>query len=224
MSLTERVKQGYLRLPKMDKLIFVGSILTMTSVIMPWYDNKNSYGIGESYLGIQGPLFMIGMLTLLFSGICFFKLFLPFLGRNFFKSSYEIGKLSFLMGLQSLLMLIVANSIFYHPDFGGTVANKVIRFGMFFAFLGTAMLITGGYFASKRVARPVVQSYEEPKIFNSYEPPRPAFTPKPMELDAREKYKMMSREARTNLWSGGQNSPFARLDNIQKEITENQDV
>lgn len=237
MSLSQRVKQGYLRLPSMEKVIFIGSVVTMLSTAMPWYDNRNNYKIGETYLGFQGPLFVVGLLTLVFAGLCFLKIFLPFMGRNFFQSSYKIGKLSLILGLQSMLMLVIANTVFYHPDFGDNATSKAIRFGMFFAFLGVAMMITGGYLASKRgdLREETVSNYE-PRSFSN---PSPITTPSysaPQSSsdessdDARARYRALSSEARSNLWSRrealktqaqSQNpSPFARLDSVQNELKE----
>ena len=63
MSLTQRVKQGFLRLPMVKKAILLASGVLMLSVVLPWYDNRNSFGVGETYLGIQGPLFLVGVLV-----------------------------------------------------------------------------------------------------------------------------------------------------------------
>ncbi len=234
MSLSQRVKQGYLRLPSMEKVIFLGSVITMVSTVMPWYDNRNNYNIGETYLGFQGPLFVVGLLTLGFAGFCFLKIFLPFMGRNFFHSSYKIGKLSLILGLESMLMLIIANTVFYHPDFGDNATNKAIRFGMFVAFLGVSMMITGGYLASKR-GEVREETFPEREI-GSFSNPTPVVTPSSYSSassdEARARYRAMSSEARTNLWSRREalkneqqtqsQSPFARLDSVQNEIRNDQ--
>lgn len=205
---------------------------------MPWYDNRNNYKIGETYLGFQGPLFVVGLLTLGFAGFCFLKIFLPFMGKNFFQSSYKIGKLSFVLGLQSMLMLVIANTVFYHPDFGDNATSKAIRFGMFFAFLGVVMMITGGYFASKRgdVREEAVQEYEAKSFSNPTPISTPSYSSQSSQSyasassdEARERYRAMSSEARSNLWSRREAlktqqqtpSPFARLDSVQSELSEN---
>ena len=84
MSLTQRVKQGFLRLPLMKKAILTGSAALVVSTVLPWYDLRNSFGVGATYLGIQGPLFVIGLLVLGCGLVSFFNMFFPLMGRQFF--------------------------------------------------------------------------------------------------------------------------------------------
>lgn len=171
MSLIQRTKQGFLRLPFLKKVVLLSSLGLMISTLMPWYDERNSFGVGESYLGIQGPFFLIGLMVLGFGAISFFHLFLPLTGKNFFKTRGKTGLTSFFLGVQSLLLLIVANSIFYHPDFGVNISSKSTRFGMTFAFISLGLMALSGWLSRNKedsVSEEVITDVEEP----SYEAPR----------------------------------------------------
>lgn len=192
---------------------------------MPWFDNRNSSGVGESYLGVEGPLFVIGILVGVLGAISFLQMFLPLMGRNFFKNRKH-GGIALIMGFQALLLVGVANSVFFHPEFGSNVTAKTTRFGLIFAFVSIGILIVGGYLANRRAPKEVEEPEEEeaysaPISTPSYTSPMPTYTPPtpsyssptptpssasiptgvdPLTLDARTRYRMLSSNARTNLW------------------------
>ncbi|MFA5793222.1 MAG: hypothetical protein WC897_05150 [Candidatus Gracilibacteria bacterium] len=220
------MKQGFLRLPFVKKAILLGSMMAMISTIMPWYDQRNSVGIGDTYLGIQGPLFVIGVLVLGFAGVTFFNLFLPLLGRNFFNLRRKSGVLSLILGAESLLFLLVGNVIFYNPDFGLSSSTKGTRFGMMVAFLSVGLMMIAGYFAKKyekneaeetlefnveeqnvepaqsTYASPSTASYQNPPTYSPSAghqiPVQTSLTDKvdPLTLDVKTRYKMMQSQTR----------------------------
>jgi hypothetical protein len=150
MSLTQRAKQGFLRLPVVKKAILLASAALMISAVLPWYDNRNSFGVGETYLGIQGPLFLVGALVLVFGAISFFNMALPLLGRNFFKLNRKSGVTAVILGLQSLFLLVVANSVFFHPSFGTNISHKGTRFGMLIAFASIGVMVIAGWMTHRK--------------------------------------------------------------------------
>jgi len=152
MSATQRVKQGFLRLPTTKKLLLIASFMLMISAVLPWYDNQNSFGTGETYLGIQGPLFMVGFIVLALGTVNFLNMFLPLTGKNFSKMKRNSGLLSMILGAQSALLLLVSNTVFLHPEFGTNVNHKATSFGMTLAFLSIGTLIIGGWWAKRKEA------------------------------------------------------------------------
>ena len=230
------MKQGFLRLPFVKKAVMASSAATVVSTLMPWYDMRNSVGIGDTYLGVQGPLFIVGMLVLGFGAVSFLNLFLPLAGKSFFNLKRKGGATSMILGAQSLLLLLVANTTFYHPDFGLALSNKTTRFGMMMAFLSAGLMVISGYFARKYEAT----HGEETEFFVEEEvPSAPVSAPNsyamperrvqsslmdlsagagegvdPLTLDAKTRYKMMqsqmrySSSAKTNLWGSGKGSAF----------------
>lgn len=238
MSLTKRLKQGFLRLPFSKKAILVSSALLMISTLMPWYDEKNSFGIGDTYLGVQGPLFLVGLLVLGFGAITFSNLFFPLMGRNFFNLRRRGGSVALVLGAQSVLLLAVANSVFYHPEFGLNLTTKSTRFGMMMAFFSVGLMMISGYMTRRNekneseelepyvddapVATPaptvVPQSYAAaaPVGPQATVSPTPSPAVDPLTLDARTRYRMMQSQqryssgARNNLWGSGTGSAYGR--------------
>ncbi len=149
MSATQRVKQGFLRLPTAKKCLLIASFTLAISALLPWYDNRNTFGSGESYLGIQGPLFMVGFLVLGLGLTNFLNMFLPLLGRNFSKLKRNSGLLSIILGAESALLLLVGNTVFLHPEFGVNPNYKSTGFGMTIAFFSVGVLIIGGWWTRK---------------------------------------------------------------------------
>ncbi|QQR54633.1 hypothetical protein IPG41_05585 [Candidatus Peregrinibacteria bacterium] len=150
MSLSQRMKQGFLRLPLRKQVVLLASAGLMISPLMPWYDERNSFGVGESYLGVQGPFFLIGFMVMGLGAIGFFNMFLPLLGKNFFNLKKKGGIASVLLGFQAALLMVVATSIFFHPDFGVNLSTKSTRFGMTFAFFMTGFMMIAGWFARRK--------------------------------------------------------------------------
>ncbi|OGJ43563.1 hypothetical protein A2974_02150 [Candidatus Peregrinibacteria bacterium RIFCSPLOWO2_01_FULL_48_20] len=239
MSLTQRVKQGFLRLPLMKKAILTGSAALAVSTVLPWYDLRNSFGVGATYLGIQGPLFVIGLLVLGCGLVSFFNMFFPLMGRQFFNLRKRGGSTAMTLGGQALLLLLVANSIFYHPDFGAAVSSKATRFGMVLAFASIGLMIIAGWMARRKedeendnvedvleAAAPVTPvstpSYSVPVTGMAARP-----TVDPLTLDARTRYKMMrsqgrySSNAQNNLWGSGAGSAFGRAGSASDDNSDN---
>ncbi len=188
MSLTQRMKQGFLRLPLRKQVVLVASAGLMISPLLPWYDERNSFGVGDSYLGIQGPFFLIGFMVMGLGAISFFNMFLPLLGKNFFNLKNRGGIAGVLLGFQSALLMVVANSVFFHPDFGVNLSTKSTRFGMTFAFITTGLMMIAGWFSRNKVEETEeVLEYEEEEVqedrpfagpsYASYEQARPVSSP-----------------------------------------------
>ncbi len=150
MSLTQRLKQGFLRLPPMKKVILISSFTLCVSTVMPWYDQRNNFGVGDTFLGIQGPLFAVGFVVLGCGLVSFFNMFLPLMGRNFFDLKRKSGSLALTLGTQALLLMLVANSIFFHPEFATTINNKGTRFGMMIAFFSIGALMISGWWVNRK--------------------------------------------------------------------------
>jgi hypothetical protein len=42
---------------------------------MPWYDQRNNFGVGDTFLGIQGLLFAVGLVVLGCGLVSFFMFY-----------------------------------------------------------------------------------------------------------------------------------------------------
>lgn len=161
MSVTQRIKQGFLRTPMVQKIVLLSSALLMISPILPWFDSKNSSNIGETYIGVSGPLFLVGILVMTFGAISFFNLFLPLMGKNFFKLRKKSGLVSMLLAIQSLFLIGIANSVFFHPSFGSNISNKGTRFGMFVSVVAIGLMVGAGYLTHRKEKNGEIEDIED---------------------------------------------------------------
>lgn len=191
MSLTQRLKQGFLRLPPMKKVILISSFTLCVSTVLPWYDQRNNFGVGDTFLGIQGPLFAVGLVVLGCGAVSFFNMFLPLMGRNFFDLKRKSGSLALSLGTQALLLLLVANSIFFHPEFASTINSKATRFGMMTAFFSIGALMIAGWWVNRKekaVAAGGGEEREDDGFEDTYVAPVRASEEVPVETASRPLY------------------------------------
>ncbi len=220
MPLTQRLQQGFLRLPFARKVLLVSSATLMISPLMPWYDFRNRFGVGESLNGLQGPLFLVGALVMAMGAVGFFNMFFPLLGRNFFQLKKRSGLIAAGLGSQSLLLLVVANTVFLHPDYS-TEATRATQFGMMVALASVASLIAFGIWVHRyeqkgenswgeelivATPEPVVMPSEVPEMVARPMPMAETTvesqfnaTVDPLTLDARTRYRLMQGQMRRSL-------------------------
>ena len=112
------------KLPTVSKLVMVGSFISIVGVFLPWYSDIDKYGIGATFLGISGPLYLAGIIVLL-SGFASFSLIvmrifdkpipkLPLKEEQFYVFSSSV----------SLTMLLLSVSVFFHNSFGKEEVNN----------------------------------------------------------------------------------------------------
>lgn len=238
MSLTQRIKQGYLRLPGIEKLVLFGSASLMLSPLMPWYDSMRGYTV-ETILGVEGPMFLMGIFVGGFGLASFLRVFLPMSGLRAPLSRFSPSRLSGICGLQSLLILALSNSVFFHPDFALSSTHKATRMGMFAAFLGVFLMLTAAYFGRRVKASESFGTEpisEKPVQFYS----APLDNPEPMvgirrsgldaqesfeQMSARDRYKAMSQGARQNLWQRKPaETPYGATPNSSSGFTQSRTV
>ncbi len=113
---------------------------------MPWYQDLSVYGVGDTYLGVTGPLFLAGVFILALSGFTALMIGMPMMGKRFLKLPVKGSLIAMIAGVQSLFLLLIANSVFYHSKFGVSISHKEPGFGMTIALLATIGLVLGSYF------------------------------------------------------------------------------
>lgn len=132
------------------KLAGVGSFIAFVSVFLPWYSDIDKFKTGDTFLGISGPLYLIGFL---FLGLSAFSLTLVM--RNVFGKKVPEMPVSeeyayIFSGAGSLFLLLIACSIYFHSKFGVNITLKQAGFGMIMAFSGAFLVILGGYLKKKK--------------------------------------------------------------------------
>ncbi len=140
------IKYAFSRLSRTKKVVMIMSSLAALSCLLPWYNDSSVYGIGDMYLGVTGPLFLVGFFIMALSGFVAMYIGMPMLGKKFIKLPIKGSLISMIAGVQSLFLLLIANSVFYHSKFGISITHKSPGFGMTVALLSVIGLILGSYF------------------------------------------------------------------------------
>lgn len=159
---SQSTKDRFSRLPLFYKLTGIGAILAMISVFLPWYQDFDAFNTGERFLGINGPLYLVGYIVLalgLFSIILtayhFFEKKLPPL-------PLKESLIYILTGATSIFLIVIANSVYFHPKFGTNITSKVMQYGMVIAFIGAIITLVGGILKMReRGTSRLIQEFQE---------------------------------------------------------------
>ena len=146
---THSIKDRFLQLPFVYKLTGAGSILALISVFLPWYQDFDAFNTGDRFLGITGPLYLVGYIVLALSA---FSLILT--GFHFFEKKLpplpmKEAMIYILSGAISLFLMVIANSVYLHPKFGINITSKVVQYGMIVAFAGAGIVLIAGVLQSR---------------------------------------------------------------------------
>jgi len=140
-TFTEKLKK--LSLPL--KLTGIGAFVAFVSVFLPWYSDIDKFKTGDTFLGVNGPLYLIGFL---FLGLATFSLVLVMhnvFGKKIPKMPIEEEYAYMFSGAGSLFLLLIACSIYFHSKFGVNITLKQAGIGMIMAFVGASLVVLGGY-------------------------------------------------------------------------------
>lgn len=140
-------------LPSEQKAVFWGSVAMAVSAILPWYSDIDAFRTGDTYYGVTGPLYLVGLLFLV-CGVVMAMSLLNYTIRD--KVERIFSKLStfYLMaGGFCGFLLLLANSVYFHPKFGVNISIKESRFGMLLALAGVVVVFAGAYMLRKRQVR-----------------------------------------------------------------------
>ncbi|MEK7171677.1 MAG: hypothetical protein AAB739_02090 [Patescibacteria group bacterium] len=175
-----RIKETFLRLPRHIKLIGVGSLILAISTLLPWYADLDSYRIGDQFLGITGPASFVGIVILLLSAGSLYLFGYRLLERRVPRLPVREAIFHLFVGIESLFLLLMVNSIFFHPKFGVNITLKESRFGMTLAIIGSAVLVVGAYFQNKKeIEESQSEGKLEPLIKIEQSLPQKPHTPAP---------------------------------------------
>lgn len=144
-----------------EQVVLIGSFLSMLAVLFPWYSDTDQFKTGTTFLGITGPLYLSGLLVLLSSAMCFTTIVMKMRGNT----SLPIKESHLFIGgsVLSLLMVVMAASVYFHPKFGINLANKQSGAGMVMAAIGGIAVLAGGILASRKIAstRSILEIHSE---------------------------------------------------------------
>ena len=124
-------------------------MLLAVSAFLPWYADLDSYRIGDQFLGITGPASFVGIVILLLSGLSMWVFSHHLLQKRAPRLPVREAILYMFVGIESLFLLLIVNSIFFHPKFGVNITLKESRFGMTVAIIGGVVLTIGSYLLNR---------------------------------------------------------------------------
>ncbi len=133
------------------KLILAGAVVMAISAFLPWYRDIDRFNTGDMYLGITGPLYLAGLIVFLASVAS-----AALLGTELFekpKPKLPLKDTHFYLfaGALSLLMLVIASSVYFHNKFGINLTEKTMGFGLIAAYIGVALDLIGGVMIVRKI-------------------------------------------------------------------------
>jgi hypothetical protein len=144
-----KIQDKFLKLPTPYKIVGIGALIALIGAFLPWYQDIDAFNTGDKFSGISGPLYLIGyiiiglsIISLIFTGFHLFERKIPSL-------PLKESMIYILSGAFSLFLLVVTNSVYFHPKFGINITSKEYQFGMIFAFAGALATVIGGVLDSK---------------------------------------------------------------------------
>lgn len=144
-----RIKDKLLKLPMPQKMIGVGALLALIGSFLPWYKDIDSFNTGDQFLGITGPLYLVGYIII---GLSIFSLILTsfyFFEKNIPSLPIKESLIYILSGAFTLFLVIVANSVYFHPKFGINITSKEHQIGILLALIGSIGITTGGFLQNR---------------------------------------------------------------------------
>lgn len=126
----------------------LGSVLMIIALFLPWYKDLDSFRTGDMFLGITGPLSLVGFTLFAIAALNIALMVYDFLGK---KLPLSIKSTDFFLfaGIISFYLLIVVNSVYFNAQFGVNITLKQSMFGMFVAFIAASFITIGGYLAGR---------------------------------------------------------------------------
>lgn len=158
---SKQLSQIFKELPFEKKLLGIGSILMAVSVFLPWYQDLDSFKTGDMFLGITGPLYVGGISLLIMSSLNMTLLFFEKTGGKLPYVNIKPSSFYFVSGIFAFFMLLLVNSVYFHPKFGLNITLKQSQFGMFFAFIAASFITIGGYLTGRDKATLLREFQEE---------------------------------------------------------------
>ncbi len=138
-----------MNLPLPKKIVLVGAFFMVIGVFMPWYNDIDKFRIGESFLGISGPLYLAGFLVFLSGALSLGIIITQLMEKPLPKLPIKELQLHILGSILSFLMLVLTASVYFHPKFGVNLTDKSVGFGMILAFIGAGLLLLGSILSLK---------------------------------------------------------------------------
>lgn len=145
-----------------QKVIGIGSLLTIISAFLTWYRDIDAFDRGGAYLGITGPLYLIGYVIICLSAFSLALTVFHLLEKKIPSLPIKESMVYIFGGATSLFLLVIANSIYFHPQFGLNITSKEYGIGMMLAFIGSVAITIGGVMQNReRGTSRLIKEFQE---------------------------------------------------------------
>lgn len=141
------------------KAILLGALLLIVGTCLPWYKDLDKYGVGDTFLGITGPMYLSGIVVLTLSVMSFAFIIMrmmqsPVKWLPVAEEHFHLFTAGF-----SLFLLVLTNSVYFHVKFGMNLTDKSMGIGMMLAFGGVAIIGFGALLDLRRQKEQVFQGH-----------------------------------------------------------------
>ena len=143
----KRLSQIFNDLTFDKKMLGIGSVLMIVSLFLPWYQDLDSFKTGDMFLGVTGPLYLVGLTLLALSVFNLVLMLMDFTGQKINFLPVKSSQVYIFTGIFAFYALIIINSVYFHTKFGVNITLKQSQFGMFTAFIAASFITIGGYLA-----------------------------------------------------------------------------
>lgn len=140
-----RIKETFLRLPRSTKTLGIAAFSLFLSTLLPWYTDIDSYRVGDEFLGVSGPTSFIGISILIMAGFSLWIFSYHLLERRVPRLPVRESVINLFVGAESLFLILLVNSIYYHPKFGVNILDKEPRFGMMLSLVTSLVMVIAAY-------------------------------------------------------------------------------
>ena len=160
MKKIRKAKSLFAGLSQANKGMIIGSFLTIVSLFLPWYHDMDAWGKGATYLGITGPLSIIGLIILIGSSAVFAKIIGQMMGKEM-RFLKKFKNLAFYVAAENIILFVIAASIYFDPKFGVNITLKETAFGLFLCLIGSVMMGLGEDMKNHEPAERELNVFEE---------------------------------------------------------------
>lgn len=135
-----------------QKLNLIGSGLMIVSLFLNWFSDTDIFHSGDTYSGLSGPLYMVGITLFAVAVINIAVNLMMAMKWSLVKrlSESSAGKLQMMAGFGAMYLLLLVNSVYFSPQFGLNILNKRSEIGVMLTLVATVMICIGGYLAFRK--------------------------------------------------------------------------
>jgi hypothetical protein len=157
-----RIKDKFIKLPLAQKLIGAGSLIALISVFLPWYQDFDKFGIGVQFYGFTGPLYLVGYIILVLSIFSLILTGFHLMEKKIPSLPMKESMIYLISGVFGLFLLLIANTVYFHDQFGFNITSKSYEIGMILAFAGICATTIGGVLMYKeRGTSRLIKEFED---------------------------------------------------------------